>query len=48
MELKVVLTKEVETIEQAQTLYDRLKELIAPQDPIDKRARVIQNIILED
>lgn len=46
MLLRVVLKKEVENEAEGQQLYDQLKTLILPAEPITKDAAVIENIPL--
>ncbi len=46
MELRVVLKKEVADVAEGEQLYEQLKELIAPAEPITKDARVQESITL--
>ena len=40
MKIRVLLIKEVESIEEGQTLYDQLKEVIASVENIEKFATI--------
>ena len=44
MKLRIVLKKEVQDEAEGQQLYDQLKTLIEPAEPITKDAQVIENI----
>jgi len=44
--LRITLIKEIESEETAQQLYDQLKTLIAPAEPIEKDARIIDTTVL--
>jgi len=44
MYLRVILKKEVQNEAEGQQLYDQLKALVAPAEPITKDAQVIENI----
>lgn len=46
MILRVILKKEVQNEQEGQQLYDQLKELLQPAEPITKDAAVIENIPL--
>lgn len=48
MKLRVLLIKEIDTVVQGQALYDQIKDMLAPKEPIEKDARVIDNHELED
>jgi len=43
LKLRVLLIKEVADEAEAQTLYDQIKVLIAPKEPIAKEGRIIEN-----
>ena len=46
MFLRIILKKEVANEAEGQQLYDQLKTLIEPAEPITKDAAVIENIPL--
>lgn len=45
--LRIILDKEVQTIEEAEALYEQLLNYIKPAEPITKDGRVIEITKLE-